>query len=185
MPDAPQPTIPKGEPIIAISALVKRYGGTAAVDNIDLEVRSGEIFGILGPNGAGKTTTLEMIEGLRVPDAGRILVAGLDAVTDSAKLRTIIGVQLQSTSLFDYLSVAELVQLYCALYGADDTPPNVDRLIALVCLQEKRGARVDQLSGGQRQRLSITLSLVNQPLVVFLDEPTTGLDPAARVPLRG
>jgi ABC-2 type transport system ATP-binding protein len=180
MPPIPAPAIPRGEPIIEISGLVKRYGGAAAVDGIDLTVRAGEIFGILGPNGAGKTTTLEMIEGLRTPDAGTIRVAGLDAVADSATVRTLIGVQLQTTSLFDYLSVAELVRLYCALYGADDSPANVERLITLVGLEEKSRARVDELSGGQRQRLSITLALVNQPIVAFLDEPTTGLDPAAR-----
>jgi ABC-2 type transport system ATP-binding protein len=109
------------EPVIEIAGLVKRYGGTTAVDGIDLTVFEGEIFGILGPNGAGKTTTLEMIEGLRKPDAGTIRVAGLDAVADSDKVRQLIGVQLQSTALFDYLNARELIELFAALYGVDSS----------------------------------------------------------------
>ncbi|HEY7029672.1 MAG TPA: ABC transporter ATP-binding protein [Thermomicrobiales bacterium] len=169
-----------GEPIIEIRDLVKRYGSLAAVDGIDLTVDAGEIFGILGPNGAGKTTTLEMIEGLREPDAGTIRVAGYDAVAESEQVRKIIGVQLQTTALFDYLSAAELIELFAGLYGVDGSPARVDELLGMVGLEEKRKARVDELSGGQRQRLSITLALVNRPVVAFLDEPTTGLDPAAR-----
>jgi ABC-2 type transport system ATP-binding protein len=169
-----------GEPIIEIRGLVKRYGSLTAVDGIDLTVVAGEIFGILGPNGAGKTTTLEMIEGLRGPDAGSIRVAGLDAVAESDQVRRIIGVQLQTTALFDYLNAAELIELFAGLYGVDGSPARIDELLGMVGLAEKRKARVDELSGGQRQRLSITLALVNQPLVAFLDEPTTGLDPAAR-----
>ncbi len=167
-------------PIIEVRGLVKRYGGFPAVDGVDLVVDSGEVFGILGPNGAGKTTTLEMIEGLRPPDAGTIHVAGLDAVNDSAAVRRIIGVQLQTTALFDYLSAAELVMLFGSLYDADTSFARVDALLTMVGLEEKRGARVNQLSGGQQQRLSIALALVNRPKVVFLDEPTTGLDPQAR-----
>lgn len=166
--------------IIDIRGLVKRYGTMAAVDGIDLAVKTGEIFGILGPNGAGKTTTLEMIEGLRTPDAGSITVAGIDAVADSDRVRQVIGVQLQTTALFDYLNAGELIQLFAALYGVDDSSARVDELLGMVNLLEKRKARVDELSGGQRQRLSITLALVNRPKVVFLDEPTTGLDPGAR-----
>jgi ABC-2 type transport system ATP-binding protein len=169
-----------GEPIIEIRGLVKRYGSLTAVDGIDLDVTAGEIFGILGPNGAGKTTTLEMIEGLRPPDAGTIQVAGLDAVAESDAVRRIIGVQLQTTALFDYLNAAELIALFAGLYGVDGSPARVDELLAMVGLEDKRKARVDELSGGQRQRLSITLALVNRPLVAFLDEPTTGLDPGAR-----
>jgi ABC-2 type transport system ATP-binding protein len=172
--------VESGEPIIVIRGLVKRYGELTAVDGIDLTVQAGEIFGILGPNGAGKTTTLEMIEGLRPPDAGTIRVAGLDAVAQSDDVRRIIGVQLQTTALFDYLNAAELIELFAGLYGVDGSPARIDELLGMVGLLEKRGARVDELSGGQRQRLSITLALVNNPLVAFLDEPTTGLDPAAR-----
>jgi ABC-2 type transport system ATP-binding protein len=170
----------RAEPMIEIHGLVKRYGETTAVDQIDLVVDTGEIFGILGPNGAGKTTTLEMIEGLRPPDEGSITVAGLDAVADSDSVRRVIGVQLQSTALFDYLNAAELIELFAGLYGVDGSPERVDELLGMVGLLEKRKARVDELSGGQKQRLSISLSLVNKPRVVFLDEPTTGLDPGAR-----
>ena len=167
-------------PIIEARGLVKRYGTAIAVDGIDLVVGDGEVFGILGPNGAGKTTTLEMIEGLRTPDSGTIRVAGLDAVRDGAAVRRIIGVQLQTTALFDYLSAAELVSLFADLYGMPGAPDRTGELLRLVDLEEKRDARVNQMSGGQQQRLSIALALVNDPRVVFLDEPTTGLDPQAR-----
>lgn len=169
-----------GEPIIEIRGLVKRYGSLTAVAGIDLTVAAGEIFGILGPNGAGKTTTLEMIEGLRRPDAGTIRVAGLDAVEESDEVRRLIGVQLQTTALFDYLNATELIELFAGLYDVDGSPARIDELLGMVGLEDKRKARVDELSGGQRQRLSITLALVNNPLVAFLDEPTTGLDPGAR-----
>ncbi len=167
-------------PVIEIRGLVKRYGTLVAVDGIDLSVRPGEIFGILGPNGAGKTTTLEMIEGLRHPDGGTIRVAGFDAVAEASKVRQVIGVQLQTTALFDYLTASEIVELFASLYNVDSSKARVNELLSMVGLQEKRSARVDELSGGQRQRLSIALALVNQPKIVFLDEPTTGLDPAAR-----
>jgi ABC-2 type transport system ATP-binding protein len=169
-----------GEPVIDIQGLVKRYGSLTAVDNLDLSVAQGEIFGILGPNGAGKTTTLEMIEGLRVPDEGAIRVAGYDAIEESETVRRLIGVQLQTTALFDYLSAAELIGLFGGLYSLDVPPARIDELLGMVGLEEKRNARVNALSGGQKQRLSITLALVNEPVIAFLDEPTTGLDPAAR-----
>ncbi len=174
-----------GAPIIEARGLTKRYGELFAVNGIDLTVFEGEIFGILGPNGAGKTTTLEMIEGMRKPDGGTIVVAGIDVVADPRRLRQAIGAQLQSTALFDYLSAAELIKLYCALYEVDDSPARIDELLGLVDLGEKRNAKVNELSGGQKQRLAITLALVNEPKVVFLDEPTTGLDPAARRSLWG
>jgi len=177
---AARPAVANGAPIIEVRGLVKRYGDLIAVNGIDLTVDQGEIFGILGPNGAGKTTTLEMIEGLRVPDAGTIRVAGIDAVAEPTRLRKSIGAQLQTTALFDYLSATELIKLFCGLYGVDDSPARVDELVEMVNLKEKRSAKVNELSGGQRQRLAITLSLVNRPVVAFLDEPTTGLDPAAR-----
>jgi ABC-2 type transport system ATP-binding protein len=173
-------TIPQGQPIIEARGLVKRYGSLTAVDGVDLTGYSGEIFGILGPNGAGKTTTLEMIEGLRQPDAGTIMVAGYDTRTQTEDVRRAIGVQLQTTALFDYLTATELIQLFANLYGVDASPDRVDHLLGMVGLREKRNSAANQLSGGQQQRLSIALGLVNDPVVVFLDEPTTGLDPGAR-----
>lgn len=169
-----------GPPIIEVRGLVKRYGSNVAVKGVDLTVREHEIFGILGPNGAGKTTTLEMIEGLREPDEGTIMLAGIDGLKNPVALKKAIGVQLQTTALFDHLSLAELIELFAALYDADTSPSRIDELIGLVSLQEKRNAKVDSLSGGQKQRLSIALAMVNDPKVLFLDEPTTGLDPQAR-----
>jgi ABC-2 type transport system ATP-binding protein len=176
----PAPDRPADEPIIEARGLVKRYGQTTAVAGVDLAVMPLEIFGILGPNGAGKTTTLEIFEGLRAPDGGTVRVAGLDAVRQGDQVRRLIGVQLQTTALFDFLSAAELIELFAGLYGVDAAPARVDELLGLVGLEEKRRARVEELSGGQQQRLSIALALVNRPTVAFLDEPTTGLDPQAR-----
>lgn len=172
--------MPPGEPIIAVHDVVKRYGDTIAVAGLDLTIWPGEIFGILGPNGAGKTTTLEMLEGLRAPTSGSLRVSGFDPVTEPERVHRVIGVQLQTTALFDYLNCAELIALFAKLYGADATPARVDALLTLVGLEEKRRSRVDALSGGQKQRLALALALVNKPRVAFLDEPTTGLDPAAR-----
>jgi ABC-2 type transport system ATP-binding protein len=166
--------------IIEARGLTKRYKQHVAVNHIDLEVQEGEIFGILGPNGAGKTTTLEMIEGLRVPDAGSITVDGLDAITQSEQVRKIIGVQLQTTALFPFLNASELIGLFANLYAVPNPQGRAPELLRLVNLEEKATARVDELSGGQQQRLSIALALVNAPRVTFLDEPTTGLDPLAR-----
>ncbi len=160
--------------------VVKRYGDTIAVAGLDLSIWPGEIFGILGPNGAGKTTTLEMLEGLRAPTSGTLRVAGFDPVTEPERVHRVIGVQLQTTALFDYLNCAELIALFAKLYGADASATRVDGLLVLVGLEEKRRSRVDALSGGQKQRLALALALVNAPQVAFLDEPTTGLDPAAR-----
>jgi ABC-2 type transport system ATP-binding protein len=168
------------EAVIQISNLVKRYGTFTAVDNIDLTVYRNEIFGILGPNGAGKTTTLEMVEGLRHPDSGSIHVAGVDVIASPTEVKRVIGVQLQTTALFDYLTARELIELFAALSGGDTSRSRVDELLSMVALDEKGNAYVNQLSGGQRQRLSIALSVVNDPKVLFLDEPTTGLDPQAR-----
>lgn len=166
--------------IIQARNLVKRYKAHLAVDNVDLDVREGEIFGILGPNGAGKTTTLEMIEGLRTPDSGTIMVDGIDAVRDTGRVRKIIGVQLQSTALFPFLSASELISLFASFYGVPNPKERPAALLRLVNLEDKASSRVDELSGGQQQRLSIALALVNEPRVSFLDEPTTGLDPLAR-----
>ncbi len=169
-----------GETIIDVRGLTKSYKGVPAVRGIDLDIRRGEIFGILGPNGAGKTTTLEMIEGLREPDGGSITLAGFDAIRQTEAVRKIIGVQLQSTSLFPFLSAGELIELFANFYGVPDPGAQPDRLLPLVGLTEKRDARANEMSGGQQQRLSIALALVNRPEVTFLDEPTTGLDPRAR-----
>jgi ABC-2 type transport system ATP-binding protein len=168
------------EVVIRVEGLRKSYGRIVAVDGLNLEVNRGEVFAILGPNGAGKTTTLEMVEGLRKPDAGEIEVAGYDAVREGEDLKCIIGVQLQSTALFDYLSVEETLCLFADLYGANSSRARIRRLLQLGSLSEKAESRVDQLSGGQQHRLSLVLALVNDPRVVFLDEPTTGLDPQSR-----
>jgi ABC-2 type transport system ATP-binding protein len=168
------------EVVIRIEGLRKSYGEIVAVDGMNLTVNCGEVFGILGPNGAGKTTTLEIIEGLRKPDAGEIEVAGYDAVRESEDLKRIIGVQLQSTALFDYLTVRETLKLFADLYGTDDSPARIQQLLDVVLLTEKANCRVEDLSGGQQQRLSLALALVNDPKIVFLDEPTMGLDPQAR-----
>ena len=173
------------EVVIRIEGLRKGYGEVVAVDGVNLTVNRGEVFGILGPNGAGKTTTLEMIEGLRKPDAGKIEVAGYDAVRESEDLKRIIGVQLQGTALFDYLTVRETLKLFADLYGTDDPPARIRQLLDVVSLTEKAKSRVEALSGGQQQRLSLALALVNDPKIVFLDEPTTGLDPQARRNLWG
>src|ERR687893_2475366 len=179
--DARAPVLTRSDaPIISAHDVVKRYGEMVAVAGLDLTIWPGEIFGILGPNGAGKTTTLEMLEGLRAPDGGEMRVAGFDPVAEPDKVHRVIGVQLQSTALFDYLSCAEIIALFAALYRADASPARVERLLALVGLEEKRGSRINTLSGGQQQRLAIALALVNTPRIAFLDEPTTGLDPVAR-----
>jgi ABC-2 type transport system ATP-binding protein len=152
-------------------------GETRAVDGLSFTVQPSEVFGMLGPNGAGKTTTVECIEGLREPDSGTITVLGMRQGTDTHRIRARIGVQLQTTGLYPKLSVKELLGLFASFYAA---PMPVDKLIDLVGLREKRSTRSKDLSGGQRQRLSLALALVGDPSVIFLDEPTTGLDPQAR-----
>jgi len=158
--------------------LVKRYPGVVAVDGLDLEVRRGECFGLLGPNGAGKTTTVEILEGLNTPDDGVVEVLGQRWGTrDDHRLRERLGIQLQETQLADKLTVAETVRLFRSFYRQGRP---VDEVIALVSLDEKRNARVGKLSGGQKQRLALACALVSAPELMFLDEPTTGLDPQAR-----
>ena len=169
-----------GDSVIALEGLTKRYGELVAVDGVSFDVRRGEIFGILGPNGAGKTTTLEMIEGLSRPDGGRVAVDGMPVWPDPAPVKARIGVQLQATALFDYLRLYEIIRLFGSCYGLRRTEVEIDALLSRVGLLEKRGSYAAQLSGGQQQRLSIALALVNDPVVTFLDEPTTGLDPRAR-----
>jgi len=171
-----------GDEILRVEGLVKRYGDITAVDGVSFAVRSQEIFGILGPNGAGKTTTLECIETLRPVDGGSVHVAGVDVRRDPLGVKRMIGVQLQSSSFFDKLSLAELLALFGALYGRHVDPP---ALLDEVELRDRAKAQVAQLSGGQKQRFSIAAALVNDPKVIFLDEPTTGLDPQARRHLWG
>lgn len=165
------------ENIIEIKDLKKSFGKVQAVRGVNFNVKRGEIFGILGPNGAGKTTTLEMLEGLRKNDSGSIRVAGIDVCEERSKVKSLIGVQLQSSSFYDNLSLTELVKLFASLYHTKVDPKIV---LSEVGLEEKAKARIKQLSGGQKQRFSIASALVNKPQVLFLDEPTTGLDPQAR-----
>ena len=165
------------DPVIHVRGLIKRYGDVHAVDGIDFDVARGEIFGLLGPNGAGKTTTVEILEGLRPPDGGEVRVLGQDAVRDAAALKPRIGVSLQTAALYPKLSVTELIDLFRSFYPR--SRPTAE-LIEALGLGERKDARSEVLSGGQRQRLAVALALVNDPELVFLDEPTTGLDPAAR-----
>jgi|694.fasta_scaffold00061_55 ABC-2 type transport system ATP-binding protein len=163
--------------IIKVSNLVKRYGELEAVSGISFSVRKGEIFGLLGPNGAGKSTTLEIIETLRTKTAGQVVVAGFSLDESPAAIKKIIGVQLQSSGYFPGLNLIQLIELFAGLYNCSVDPME---LLAQVNLQEKAKAKVKQLSGGQRQRFSVATTLINRPAVIFLDEPTTGLDPQAR-----
>jgi ABC-2 type transport system ATP-binding protein len=163
---------------IEVAGLAMTYGQTKAVDDITFEVAEGEFFGILGPNGAGKTTTLEMIEGLRRPDAGSISVLGEQPWPRNPALLPRMGVQLQASSFFDRLTTREQLATFAALYGVGMT--RVDKWIERVGLADKASTRVEALSGGQAQRLSIACALVHDPDIVFLDEPTAALDPQAR-----
>ena len=162
---------------IAVQDLVKRFGDVTAVDGVSFDVRPGEVFGILGPNGAGKTTTLECIEGLQQPTAGTLRVFGLDSQRDAWQIKERIGVQLQTSAFFDYLNLTEILKLFASFYP--HSIPAGD-MLARMELQDKAKARVRHLSGGQKQRFSIAVTLVSDPALVFLDEPTTGLDPQAR-----
>ena len=162
---------------IEIKELVKKYRNFTAVDSVSFDVKKGEIFGFLGPNGAGKTTTLEIIEGLRQPTLGETIVLGVNTQRDVEKVKERIGVQLQSSAFFDYLSLEELLDLFGRFYKKFLSP---EELLKKIDLLDKRKAKVRELSGGQRQRFSIALALVNDPEVLFLDEPTTGIDPQSR-----
>ena len=165
------------EKVIEVKGLVKRYGNLTAVNSISFDVRKGEIFGLLGENGAGKTTALEIIEGIRKPSEGEVTVLGHNVLHESKAMKQRIGVQLQSSSYYQYLTLEEILRLFGSFYGLTiDTAA----LLEMVDLQHKARSYVSTLSGGQRQRFSIVASLVNNPDIVFLDEPTTGLDPVAR-----
>jgi len=164
-------------PIIRVSNLVRRYGDFEAVKGISFDVREGEIFGLLGPNGAGKSTTLEIMETLREKTSGEVLIDGLSVDTDAARIKSIIGVQLQASGFYPGLSLVELIDLFNGLYNEAADPME---LLRLVNLEDKAKSRYKSLSGGQKQRFSIATTLINRPRIIFLDEPTTGLDPQAR-----
>jgi ABC-2 type transport system ATP-binding protein len=166
-----------GPLVIEVEDARKSFGEVKAVDGVSFHVGAGEIFGLLGPNGAGKTTTIEMLEGLSRPDGGTLRVLGLDVTRDAVRIKQRIGVQLQTAALYPHLTVDELMRLFSSFYAK---PGTTDGLIDALGLNEKRRAQTRTLSGGQQQRLSVALALVNNPELVFLDEPTTGMDPAAR-----
>jgi|TARA_B100000809_G_scaffold85_1_gene118 ABC-2 type transport system ATP-binding protein len=163
--------------VISVESLNKRFGDLVAVDDISFSVRRGEVFGILGPNGAGKTTTLECIEGLQEPSSGRISVLGTEIARDPNTVKERIGVQLQASAYFDYLTLTEILELFGRFYSRRVPPAE---LLSTVGLEDKANTTVGKLSGGQQQRFTIAATLVNDPEVVFLDEPTAGLDPQAR-----
>ena len=169
--------LPSRSAAILCRGLRKRYGNVLAVDGLDLEVRSGECFGLLGPNGAGKTTTIEILQGLLAPDDGEVRVLGLDWKHDADELRQRMGSQLQETKLADKLTVYETLTLFRSFYRRGTA---VEPVMDTVQLTEKRNAWVVKLSGGQRQRLAVACALVCRPDILFLDEPTTGLDPQSR-----
>ncbi len=163
--------------IISVKNLTKKYGDFTAVSNISFEVFENEIFGLLGPNGAGKSTTLEIIETLRTKTSGTINVAGFNLDNQANEIKKIIGVQLQSSGFYPGLNLVELIQLFCGLYNEE---VNAMELLQQVNLTDKAKAKYKELSGGQKQRFSIATTLINKPRIIFLDEPTTGLDPQAR-----
>ncbi len=163
--------------IITVKNLVKKYGDFTAIKDISFEVFEGEIFGLLGPNGAGKTTTLEIIETLREKTSGEVYVDGFSIDTGPEQIKRRIGVQLQSAGYYPNLNLSELIELFSGLYGIDVKPME---LLEKVALTDKAKSKYKALSGGQKQRFSIATTLINQPKIIFLDEPTTGLDPQAR-----
>jgi ABC-2 type transport system ATP-binding protein len=164
-------------PILQVENLVKRYGDVQAVRGVSFNVEEGEVFGLLGPNGAGKTSTVEIMEGLRTADSGRVSVCGLDPQKNPHELKHQIGAALQSTSLPDKLRVIEALRLFASFYHRHRSP---EELLKRFGLEEKRNTFYNQLSGGQKQRLALAMALVNDPKVLFFDEPTAGLDPQVR-----
>jgi ABC-2 type transport system ATP-binding protein len=177
-PPSPRSSSPSATPALSVRGLRKRFGEVVAVDGLDLEVHAGECFGLLGPNGAGKTTTIEVCEGLTVPDEGDVQVLGLRWASDAGALRARLGISLQETQLAEKLTVEETLRLFRSFYGRRGL--SVGDVIATVQLEEKRGSRIGTLSGGQKQRLAVACALVGDPELLFLDEPTTGLDPQSR-----
>lgn len=163
--------------IIQVKNLVKNYGQFQAVKGISFEVEEGEIFGLLGPNGAGKSTTLEIIETLREKTSGEVIVDGVNLDKDPNEIKKIIGVQLQTSGYYPGLNLLELIELFCGLYNRSIPPMD---LLNLVNLKDKAKSKYKELSGGQKQRFSIATTMINDPKIIFLDEPTTGLDPQAR-----
>jgi ABC-2 type transport system ATP-binding protein len=172
-----KPTVAGSEAIV-VQDLVKWYGDIHAVDGLSFSVKQGEIFALLGPNGAGKTTTIEILEGYRRPDKGFVRVLGLDPIVQGAQLKQRMGLMLQQTGLYDLIKVGEAVELFCSYY---EHPADPDHLIRLVGLESHRRSYFKTLSGGQKQRLSLALALAGNPELVFLDEPTAGMDPQARL----
>jgi ABC-2 type transport system ATP-binding protein len=168
-----------GDPVIEVKDFRKTYGDFVAVDGISFEVQKGEIFGLLGPNGAGKTSTLESLEGLRAPSGGSVRVAGIDPTREARKLHNVIGVQLQTSGLPESITVNEAMRFFCAYHGVEPQYDLLDRL----GLAEKRNAQYHQLSTGQQRRLALSLAIAHNPAVLFLDEPTAGLDVGTRVEL--
>jgi ABC-2 type transport system ATP-binding protein len=164
-------------PVIVANDIRKKYEDIDAVNGISFEVRRGEIFGMLGPNGAGKTTTVEILEGMRNADSGEAIIDGINVKKDPTSVKSIIGVQLQQNAFFDNLKLSEIVGMYAQLYETKVDPIEV---LSRVGLEGRKSSKYAQLSGGQKQRLSIAVALVNDPVILFLDEPTTGLDPQAR-----
>jgi len=165
------------KPVISVKDLVKNYGSFQAVKGISFDVYENEIFGLLGPNGAGKSTTLEIVETLRHKTSGQVIVNGFDLDKEPDEIKKIIGVQLQSSGYYPGLTLVELIELFCGLYNRRINPME---LLEMVNLKDKAKAQFKQLSGGQKQRFSVATTLINQPKIIFLDEPTTGLDPQAR-----
>ncbi len=165
------------KPIISVKNLVKNYGDFQAVKGISFDVYEGEIFGLLGPNGAGKSTTLEIIETLRKKSSGEVFVNGFDLDNEPGEIKKIIGVQLQTSGYYPGLNLIELIELFCGLYNRNVNPME---LLEMVNLKDKARSLFKQLSGWQKQRFSLATTLINQPKIIFLDEPTTGLDPQAR-----
>ena len=163
--------------IIEVQDLHKSYGSLKAVDGVSFSIDAGEVFGILGPNGAGKTTTVEILEGMRAQDSGLARINGVDVQKDPRAVKEIIGIQLQSSAFFDKLNLSEILEVFGGLYPRRVAPAE---LLRRVQLEDKAKAQFKTLSGGQQQRFSIAAALVNDPMVLFLDEPTTGLDPQAR-----
>lgn len=163
--------------IISVKNLVKKYGNFEAVKGISFDVYEGEIFGLLGPNGAGKSTTLEIIETLRQKTSGEVVVDGFNLDKNPNEIKRIIGVQLQTSGYYPGLNLVQLIELFCGLYNQE---VDAMELLDSVNLREKAKAQVKELSGGQRQRFSVATTLINKPRIIFLDEPTTGLDPQAR-----